>query len=209
MRSSRFVSLHSHQFFDTKHLPYTMVDLSCESAIADEKRGADIHITITTTPPIDEKQSLALSLSTADSSPITPTTPPPPTYSPPHSPRYSHASDQSSLLKWSPTARSTAADVKFAAERRQDGARGGVTEDGERGGIPPPPDGGYGWVCVLSCFLINAFSWGVVSVSLPALPHIFSCHPTTLCQSYYPTKIHNHSHNQTQSDRLPSPTAST
>ncbi|OAF60847.1 hypothetical protein VC83_02541 [Pseudogymnoascus destructans] len=29
--------------------------------------------------------------------------------------------------------------------------------------IEPPPDGGYGWVCVLSCFLINAFSWGVVS----------------------------------------------
>jgi hypothetical protein len=29
----------------------------------------------------------------------------------------------------------------------------------------PPPDGGYGWVCVAACFLFNAFTWGVVSVS--------------------------------------------
>lgn len=36
--------------------------------------------------------------------------------------------------------------------------------------IEPPPDGGYGWVCVLSCFLINAFSWGVVSVRPPLPP---------------------------------------
>jgi MFS family permease len=28
-----------------------------------------------------------------------------------------------------------------------------------------PPDGGYGWVCVACCFLINANSWGVNSVS--------------------------------------------
>lgn len=26
------------------------------------------------------------------------------------------------------------------------------------------PDGGYGWVCVASCFVINALSWGVVAV---------------------------------------------
>jgi hypothetical protein len=29
----------------------------------------------------------------------------------------------------------------------------------------PPPDGGYGWVCVATCFTINCFTWGTVSVS--------------------------------------------
>ena len=32
----------------------------------------------------------------------------------------------------------------------------------------PPPDGGYGWVCVLACFCVNAFTWGVVAVSPPS-----------------------------------------
>lgn len=27
-----------------------------------------------------------------------------------------------------------------------------------------PPDGGYGWVCVVCVFLINAHTWGVNSV---------------------------------------------
>ena len=26
-----------------------------------------------------------------------------------------------------------------------------------------PPDGGYGWVCVVCCFLINAHTWGINS----------------------------------------------
>ena len=27
-----------------------------------------------------------------------------------------------------------------------------------------PPDGGYGWVCVACCALINAHTWGINSV---------------------------------------------
>lgn len=29
---------------------------------------------------------------------------------------------------------------------------------------PVPPNGGYGWVCVLAVFLINAHTWGVNAV---------------------------------------------
>lgn len=29
----------------------------------------------------------------------------------------------------------------------------------------PPPGGGYGWVCVAACFMINFFTWGIISVS--------------------------------------------
>ncbi|KIW66140.1 hypothetical protein PV04_08342 [Phialophora macrospora] len=28
---------------------------------------------------------------------------------------------------------------------------------------PPPPDGGYGWVCLACCFTINCFTWGIVA----------------------------------------------
>lgn len=41
--------------------------------------------------------------------------------------------------------------------------------------VPPPPDGGYGWVCVLACSLVNGFTWGVVSVSSsPSISHAVS-----------------------------------
>jgi hypothetical protein len=29
-----------------------------------------------------------------------------------------------------------------------------------------PPDGGYGWVCVLAQFIVNGFTWGVAAVRL-------------------------------------------
>ena len=39
--------------------------------------------------------------------------------------------------------------------------------------VDGPPDGGYGWVCVAACFLINCFTWGVVAVSLSSIPVLF------------------------------------
>lgn len=45
----------------------------------------------------------------------------------------------------------------------------------------PPPDGGYGWVCVAACFIINGFTWGVLAVSLI---HYFVLHTFLLLQSY-------------------------
>ena len=47
-----------------------------------------------------------------------------------------------------------------------------------------PPDGGYGWVCVACCFTINAFTWGVLSVSPLLLAFPFSIYPKLTFQSY-------------------------
>ncbi|PNY28546.1 transporter MCH2 [Tolypocladium capitatum] len=33
----------------------------------------------------------------------------------------------------------------------------------EHGAPPPPPDGGYGWVCMVCCATINAHTWGLNS----------------------------------------------
>lgn len=35
--------------------------------------------------------------------------------------------------------------------------------------VEAPPDGGYGWVCVVCVFLINAHTWGINSVGPVAL----------------------------------------
>lgn len=36
-------------------------------------------------------------------------------------------------------------------------------------GEEAPPDGGYGWICVAACFMINGFTWGTVSVETDEL----------------------------------------
>ncbi len=32
-----------------------------------------------------------------------------------------------------------------------------------------PPDGGYGWICVICVFMINAHTWGLNFVGFPCL----------------------------------------
>jgi len=41
---------------------------------------------------------------------------------------------------------------------------GDETFDLNSNDVSSPPDGGYGWVCVLGQFFINGFTWGVVAV---------------------------------------------
>jgi MFS family permease len=44
-----------------------------------------------------------------------------------------------------------------------------------------PPDGGYGWVCVAACFMINCFTWGLASQSYGVFLSFY------LSQSLYPS----------------------
>ena len=39
-----------------------------------------------------------------------------------------------------------------------------------------PPDGGYGWVCVVAEFFINGFTWGIVAVGI-TLQNSLRSHP--------------------------------
>lgn len=56
-------------------------------------------------------------------------------------------------------------EVNDVAEQNQLQDYGVDSEIPIESDIDPPPDGGYGWVCVAACFTINCFTWGVVSVS--------------------------------------------
>ncbi|KAI0518294.1 MFS transporter, MCP family, solute carrier family 16, member 6 [Xylaria bambusicola] len=50
-----------------------------------------------------------------------------------------------------------------------------LQEEAREEGVPlPPPDGGYGWFCVLAQFLINGFTWGVVASYGVYLAHYLS-----------------------------------
>lgn len=52
--------------------------------------------------------------------------------------------------------------------------------------VEPPPDGGYGWVIVGSCFTVNCFCWGVTAVSA-----VIYSYKDNL-PAVYPTQIQNH-----------------
>ena len=71
----------------------------------------------------------------------------------------------------SATRHSTTKEVDAGTRQSSNAERkvGQVAEDGEQTdkeaatkveGPPPPPDGGYGWVCTACCFFINAHTWG-------------------------------------------------
>lgn len=74
----------------------------------------------------------------------------------------SHEDEQISLADKEPEA----GDVQSQSKR---GARGDPDEKYKR---DVPPDGGYGWVCVICVFWINAHTWGINSVGdHPSIKH--------------------------------------
>ena len=56
------------------------------------------------------------------------------------------------------------ANASFDSEKNEeiDGPRHTLEVDTKP--VDVPPDGGYGWVCVGCCFIMNAHTWGVNSV---------------------------------------------
>lgn len=60
---------------------------------------------------------------------------------------------------------STPFEDDFPLEERRSRQLNGATGQTTNIAIEPPPDGGYGWVCVACYFLINAHTWGINTVS--------------------------------------------
>ncbi|MCJ1421932.1 hypothetical protein MMC32_008299 [Xylographa parallela] len=50
----------------------------------------------------------------------------------------------------------------------------GLDQSAEQQNSRDPPDGGYGWVCVATCFSINCFTWGIVASYGVYLEHYLS-----------------------------------
>ena len=57
------------------------------------------------------------------------------------------------------------ANASFDPEKSEEIDGRGYTPRADAKPVDVPPDGGYGWVCVGCCFLMNAHTWGVNSVS--------------------------------------------
>lgn len=49
------------------------------------------------------------------------------------------------------------------SEKTITGQESDVSQTTEDPAVNPPPNGGYGWVCVACCFCINAHTWGINS----------------------------------------------
>jgi hypothetical protein len=64
------------------------------------------------------------------------------------------------MVNWPlPVLRMPATEVSRSPTAWEMETRSG-SESGENDNAEPP-DGGYGWFCVMSCFLINCFTWGM------------------------------------------------
>jgi MFS family permease len=75
------------------------------------------------------------------------------------------------------------ANVSFDPEKGEEIDGRGQTPEVDTKLVDIPPDGGYGWVCVACCFIMNAHTWGVNSVS-PFFEHPSLKSHTDAKQSY-------------------------